>query len=107
MKNKLKWRVDAAPTGKYRSFAVRGWPTAEVAGVTVAALYAVDSYTEYSSRTKETAPLVVRVADRSKPGPFKWATLKARPTGLTGAKQAAEDFYARHPEWLPPEEPRK
>jgi hypothetical protein len=95
--SKLKWRVQPAPTGRYRSFERRGWPEAQIDGVIVAMLEAPENY---STRVLETTELRVRVTDRSKAGPFAWRTLKARPIGVTAAKALVGAFFAAHPEWL-------
>ena len=65
---KVKWVVDKPPTGRFRSFEKRGWPTAEYPdGSTCAALYAEDGGEYSPSRVKEGnhAPLLMKVFRQS------------------------------------------
>ncbi len=101
MRHLLKWTVSPVPTGRYRSFEHRSWPTADYSdtGETAVALY---SDRDYSSRDKETAQITICVADWRQDRGFTWRTLKTRATGLTEAKRLATDFLTAHPELRQP-----
>jgi hypothetical protein len=100
---KLKWKVSASPTGEYRSFQHRSWPTAEVIGVTVAQILCDDDYTPARSRSEDRhGELTVMVANRNE-CPWKWRRMKARFTTLSDAKAATQQFFDAHLEWLPKE----
>ncbi len=96
---KLKWKVAAAPTGPYRSFFKRGWPTAEFStGQVAAQITCADAY---SSKQKTHGELTVRIADYSSSSGFQWRTLKARAKTLDEAKTLAQQFFQTHPEFAP------
>jgi|SRR5208337_1163578 len=96
MKN-VKWTVDAAPTGPYRSFQKRCWPTAKYTNDRVAAaIYCPDDYTPRDAREGKHAPLTVRVADW-RVTPWKWRQLKGTFTTLALAKAALENLLTTVP----------
>ena len=101
MSIKLKWRVDPAPTGRYRSFQKRYWPSAEYTNQRPAfSIVCEDEYRPQNVKTGEHKPLTVRVAvynERS----FDWRTLKTRADTLADAKALAQRAIDQHPEWLP------
>lgn len=98
----IVWRVGEKPTGPYRSFQNRFWPSAQYRGHPIAALYC-EIEPSYSPRVAEAHELIVRVADwRKSPWEcWEWRTLKARPVGVKAAKELVSRFYKEHPEWLP------
>lgn len=70
MASKLKWRVDAPPTGRYRSFFKRGWPKALYKGTDHLAggIECVDpdeSYAPYKVKNNDHPPLKVYAYDYS------------------------------------------
>jgi hypothetical protein len=99
MANILKWKVDEAPTGRYRSFQSRGWPSAEYKdGRPAAAIYCEDSYEPANARTGKHAPLSVRVADHSVT-PWKWRTVKQRFATLQEAKDGITKLLEQFPKF--------
>jgi len=91
---KLIWKVDSAPTGPYRSFQKRGWPSAEFNGEMMIMLRSEDSYNPRSIASGDHAPIRVSVADRRpehnevKNG-FTCKRLKGEFATLSEAKAAA------------------
>lgn len=98
-KAKLKWKVEEAPTGAYRSFSKRGWPSAYLPdGRAAFSIVCEDSYEPSRVKTGDHKELKINVADWSaKPDTFVWKTLKHRAATLTEAKETAAHFLERHP----------
>jgi hypothetical protein len=63
--NKVVWHVAPVPTGRYRSFERRGWPTANYGkhGLIAASISCDDEYYPSDVREGKHAPLTVRIAD--------------------------------------------
>lgn len=104
---KLKWRVSPSPTGRYRSFENRAWPMAYVngtAGDAVAYITCVDEYRPADVKAGKHAELTVHIADRladrlqGSQG-WQWRKLKKKFPTLDEAKQAAQDFFDKHPQY--------
>lgn len=105
-KAKLKWRVQEAPTGPYRSFHPRGWPSANYKNERqdmCGDIWCDDNYTPFRAKSGQHQPLRVRISDYSVI-PFKWLTLKARFKTLAEAKTALAAFIEAHPEVMPTEQ---
>jgi len=105
---KLKWRVDPVPTGRYRSFEKRGWPSAEYENQDAAvALYCKNEYCPADVKTGDHAPITIRVAqwrpkeERAKKGAFTWRQFKKQAKTLKEAKELAKAFLEAHPEFHP------
>ncbi len=106
----LKWTVAPVATGRYRSFEVRGWPSAYYAdGLSAVTLYADKAYSKSASEDGS-ATIEIRIADwsvgktpegRKVNGAFKWRRLTQRAKTLRQAKQMAEAFVTAHPEYAP------
>lgn len=104
MSKKIIWRVSPAPTGRYRSFQQRSWPSASFEsedGKAAAHLVAEDGREYrgiYLHQEDLGFKLKVRVAIRAEgpPGYWKWATLKARATSIKEAKELVKGFYSRY-----------
>ena len=95
---KIKWHVAAIPTGRYRSFERRGWPSAEYADGRIAAwITCADDYYPPDVRAGTHAPLILRVADHSIQ-PFKWRKMIVTFRTLAEAKVGFEKLLAQHPE---------
>lgn len=93
----LKWRVGSVPTGPYRSFERRSWPSADYKnGEAAVQLYCDDSYDIKLARSGGHAPIKIAIADRSQK-PWRWRTLKKRATTLDEAKQLAVAALERYP----------
>lgn len=97
---KLKWRVGEAPTGQYKSFFKRSWPSAELEdGRPAFSIICEDSYVPADVKTGKHAELKINVADWSeKEGTFVWKTLKQRAETLAEAKNLAQKFADKFPE---------
>jgi len=112
---KIKWKVQPAPTGRYRSFERRGWPSGTINDEAVALLRCEHDYTAKLAKGEPTfdgtPPVIsVWVADwtahntgtRTKNGTaFVWRCLKARFSNVADAKAAAQSFLDSHPNFLP------
>lgn len=102
---KIKWKVQEAPTGRYRSFHHRGWPIAEFEnGSYAATLYCVDDYIPRRVKQGDHAPLVITVALHGKTVEghgLITASLKKRAETLIEAKALVAAFYKAHPEHVP------
>jgi len=108
----LKWRVDAAPTGRYRSFDKRGWPSAGYSNGDIAVtLHCEDEYIPSQVKLGQHGPITVWVADwgilpeeKAKRGAFVWRKAKSTFPTLKEAQAAAAKIIGQHPE-LHPEKP--
>lgn len=98
---KLKWKVGDKPTGRYRSFQKRSWPTATFGteGEMAAMIQADESY---SAKIAESTEVRLYVADHREK-PWRWRKFKNSFPGVTKAKSVAEDFFRQRPEWMPDE----
>lgn len=98
---KLKWKVQPEPTGRYRSFEKRGWPTAEYENQKIAAsIHCDDDYVSARVREGDHKELTVRVADYSVT-PWEWRTVKERARTLDEAKALALRVLEHHPHFQP------
>lgn len=82
MKNlKIKWVVDPAPTGPYRSFQKRGWPNAHYVETSdekpCAAIYCEDNYYPRDAKSGNHKELTLRIMDWSGEYP-KWRTYETK-----------------------------
>jgi hypothetical protein len=104
---KLYWKVSDIPTGPYRSFETRDWPTAyfdKEMCLPAAHIYCDDEYKPSRIKTGNHAELRVRVTDWSVIGQgFKWKTMAMRFKTLEEAKFGGGKFFDYHPEFLPTE----
>ena len=103
---KLKWRVSPSPTGRYRSFENRAWPmayvngTADDIGDAVAYITCADEYRPSNVKTGKHAELTVNIADRLQGSQgWHWRRLKKKFSTLDEAKQAAQAFFDKHPQY--------
>ncbi len=107
---KLKWKIAAPPTGKYRSFDKRSWPSANHENGRPAVMISCDdSYVPANVKTGSHGPLAVRIADWSMPtdpeaARWQWRKLKGTFATLDEAKRAAQAVLAKHPEFWPGDE---
>lgn len=109
MKVKLKWKVDPVPTGRYRSFVKRGWPSAYYPdGNNAVFLYAEEPYAPCFARAELRFPITIRVAfhhpeeEWPEKGAFTWRTLKVRAYSLEEAKTLAQTFIENAYETIAP-----
>lgn len=109
MKVKLKWKVDAPPTGKFRSFIKRGWPYADYPdGNSAVRLYAETAYHPSLTKGQVSFPITIRVAfhhpkeEWLEKGAFTWRTLKVRAYSLEEAKALAQTFIENAYETIAP-----
>ena len=101
-KARIVWRVGEKPTGPYRSFHYRSWPSASYPdkdGRLVAYLHAGHRVSYHPSEA-ETTILTVRVMNYKDEKP-EWRQLKIKPVGVTAAKELVAEFFKQHPDWLP------
>lgn len=99
---KLKWKVGEKPTGRYRSFQNRAWPSAEYStGDHAGHIGSVGDRSYHVSLTM-TEELQVYVACRDQDKVrFTNRRLKGTFRGLDAAKAALQSFLDRHPEHWP------
>lgn len=101
---KLKWRVEEAPTGPYRSFHKRMWPSADYAnGQFAGSIRCEDGYEPRNVKTGNHKPLTVTINDYSDRKNPSWTVRKLKGTFATlpEAKQALADIIARLPHFKP------
>jgi len=107
---KIKWHVDSEPTGRYRSFERRGWPSADYANGDVAArIECPDEYHPRDVREGKHAPLTVFVSawrpegseERKQKGAFGWRKLTQQFATLKEAQAATAKIIDEHPELHP------
>lgn len=101
MRDKLVWKVDAPPTGRYRSFSKRGWPSAEFGKDENIAfkIYCEDAYRPVDVKTGNHGVLSLHVADYSDhKTSFTWKRFKKEFSRLEDAKKFANNYYENHPE---------
>lgn len=99
---KLKWKVAEAPTGPYRSFEKRRWPTAEyVDGSPAARIECDDRYVPANARSGNHAPLTLWIADHSAKPNWAWRKAKSTFATLQEAKDAVTDLLKKNPQCVP------
>lgn len=103
---KLVWRVEPAPTGRYRSFQHRGWPTAYYKGDAeqpAAFLTCEDEYTPPRAREGQHQPITITLLHHndSKSKPWGRYRMKAQAETLDAAKATVQRFLDEHPSWHP------
>ena len=103
---KLHWQVAPSPTGRYRSFDKRGWPTAYYGkgGKPAAFIYCEDSYNPAEVREGSHGELTVNIAHHQHPraeNGWEVVRLARRAKTLDEAKALAADYINRHPEVHP------
>lgn len=104
---KLIWRVGEEPTGRFRSFDRRAWPTAyygSAEGKPAAFIYSDTSYSGSVVKSGRHEPLKVRVLHHNHPdNPESWkvVVLKAEFATLKDAKEAVAKFLESHLDWVP------
>ena len=105
---KLIWKVTPKPTGPYRSFFKRDWPTAWYNEDQVAASVSCEhSYCLRLSKTDDHAELIIRLADYSKPSNpennrgFTWIKVKKPAKTLAEAKEVVAALLVKYPSLAP------
>lgn len=104
---KIVWKVAEAPTGRYRSFERRGWPTAyygSTEGKPAAFLDCDDQYVPASVRAGAHALIKVVVLHHNHPeanGSWKRFVMKERAVTLDRAKEMVAEFLNAHEDWWP------
>ena len=98
---KIKYEVAPAPTGRYRSFQHRGWPTGYVNDEVAVGFSCSDDYTPSSVKEGRHAPIRVRIAVRQgRKVSFDWRHLKGEFKTLDDAKSYALRFLNANPHVL-------
>lgn len=100
---KYRWKVAPEPTGRYRSFEARGWPTAETSdGALICTIFCRDPYRPRQVALGQHGELTVRVRfacdNPITQGRFRWVTLKRRCGTLAEAKHLFESFLLQNPD---------
>lgn len=102
---KIKWKVQEAPTGPYKSFHRRGWPLANFEdGSYAATLHCDDYYAPSRVRNGVHSPIKVTVALHGRKEEGKGlitAQLKQTAETLGEAKSMVREFYKKYPEHMP------
>lgn len=100
---KIKWKVSEVPTGMYRSFQQRAWPSAYYEnGDPVAQILCADQYIPRDVTDGNHDPLTVLVADYSVT-PWKWRKFKTHPATLAEAKAMVDRILVQYPHFRPKE----
>lgn len=100
---KVKWKVSEPPTGRYRSFHRRGWPTATYAtGQICAQIRCDDDYYPKAVKAGEHAPLTLLVADH-RDKCFKYLRVTQQFKTLAELKRWLDHRLQQNPPWLPVE----
>lgn len=98
-KMKYKWVVSPVPTGRYRSFQLRAWPTASYADGSFAAnIICDDDYRPHLVRDGKHAPLKLRIRDCSSGGEWKIMITKTEYATLKEAKEALAIIFEHNPQ---------
>lgn len=106
---KLKWQGSDVPTGRYRSFERRGWPTATIGdGIAMVRLLCDDGYIPTNVKTGKHGEISIHIAfwhtDDERHvqdvGAFRWVTLVKRAASLSDAKSIAQEFLSRRTEFV-------
>lgn len=102
----IYWRVDPAPTGRYRSFQRREWPTAWYKDANKPAFFleCADDYEPQAVKTRLHAPIYVVVCHHNHPkAGNSWARLRMREPfkTLADAKAACLAVLIEKPEIAP------
>ena len=101
-----KWKVQGAPTRRYRSFEHRGWPQAmynDGSGNMLASIACDDDYTPERAKSGRHAPLKVRITNWNcdpKFGSFQWLTAKGEFATLDEAKAHLDVLIEKFPHFL-------
>jgi hypothetical protein len=102
---KIKWKVSEKPTGQYRSFFKRQWPTAEFEnGKSAATLICEDKYEPRNVKSGDHSEISVRVflhGNRSKKRGLPTGVMKVKAKTLDEAKELVEIFYKNNPKHVP------
>lgn len=98
---KIKWTVGPAPTGQFRSFHKRGWPSADIKEHTVALLRCKDEYVPSRVKTGDHAPIEIIIWVRSKGHKVpEQKRMKQRASSLAQAKLMVDALFKKSPELL-------
>ena len=106
---KLKWRVDPAPTGPYRSFSKRAWPSADYPNGATAG-YIINVYKvpyEGFHRKETNLNLKVRIAKWVKKedgsDTFVWVVSRRTFSTIAEAKEGLNKLLEANPNLMHPE----
>ena len=96
-----KWKVDPEPTGRYRSFKRRGWPTAYYSDDRIAAsINCEEPYNTQRAKSGNHSPLILRIAVYNG-GSFVWRRVKGEFKTLEDAKKRFEELVEKFPAITP------
>lgn len=101
----IKWKVDPAPTGPWRSFKTRSWPSSEYPdGCPAGGIKCEDEYRPSDAKSGDHKPLKIFLIDYSKPDgncPWKRMVFSKPAATLKEAKERLEEYIRLHPEVMP------
>lgn len=104
----IKWKVTPVPTGRYRAFGKRDWPSAEYEnGDPAATIRCEKKYVPADARSGNHPPLTLLVAkwyrkeERGDRAAFDWLKFRKKFATLKEAKKFAEEFLNHHNEYWP------
>ncbi len=106
--HKIKWAVDPEPTGRYRSFERRAWPSASYfnfegkEGPTAARITCDKEYDPRDIKRGEVFELTLRIADHSK-SPWVWVRAKKKCATVKECKELLKAILADNPQLMPKE----
>ena len=104
---KIKWNVEPPPTGKFRSFAFRGWPYATVGDRILARLHCDTPYHAQTVRNGEHGPLTVYIRSYSS-GKAKDYKFKEKAKTLAEAKEMVVKYVEKNGlDFKPAHSPRR
>ena len=89
---KVKWKVSESPSGPFRSFTQRAWPSAEVNGKAAFTISCADEYVPALVKKGTHAELLLHVAVYDSEGKFKWQKFVKRFSTLTELKKFAQRY---------------
>jgi len=98
---KIKWEVNPAPTGRFRSFQRRGWPVGMLTTNQRVLLSCEDDYVPAKVKAGDHRPIKISV-DIANPltGATSLVDLKKQAATMTDAKAIAADFFDRNPQYI-------
>lgn len=101
---KIRWKVAEKPTGRYKSFQDRGWPTCEDdKGNPIAMIRHINkaSYTPHLAEHNDKPDLQLMIAYRAdQETSFTWKGLTGRFRTVKQCKQALTEFIKKYPHYF-------
>lgn len=105
-KIKLKWKVQPAPTGLYRTFSNRPWPWAyfdKENDFVAARIDHVDREDYSAYRAKSDSQRLIVTAAVYVDGNWRWQRIKKVAKSYAEAKEIANEFFSQNRDLMPEE----